>query len=101
MTGETPSAGLNGFQAKIAEVALRAIGQHGFALAGAGALIAHGVVSRPTQDLGLFTPAEGGPGQASAALAAALTDAGCQVQVLEAAEQYGGEFVRLQVHRDE
>jgi len=34
-------------------------------------------------------------------LLTALTDAGCQVQVLEPAEQHGGEFMRLQVHRGE
>ena len=101
MSGEGPSAGLEGFQAEIAEVALRAIDQHGFALAGAGALLAHGVISRPTQDLDLFTPAEGGAGEVSAALLAALAAAGCQVQVLEPAEQHVGEFLRLQVHRDE
>lgn len=99
MSGELP--GLDGFQAEIAEVALRAIDGQGFALAGAGALVAHGVISRPTQDLDLFTPVEGGPGEVSAALVAALTDAGCQVQVLEGAEQHGGEFMRLQVQRDE
>jgi hypothetical protein len=101
VTSEPPSAGLDGFQAEIAEIALRAIGEHGYALAGAGALVAHGVISRPTQDLDLFTPTEGGPGAVSAALVTALTDASCQVQVLEPAEQHGGEFVRLQVHRDE
>lgn len=101
MSGELPPPGLDHFQAEIAEVALRAIGQYGFALAGAGALVAHGVISRPTQDLDLFTPDEGGPGQAGAALLTALTDAGCQVQVLESAEQHGGEFMRLQVHRGE
>lgn len=31
---------------------------------------------------------------------AALTDAGCQLRVLETAEQHGGDFMRLQVHRD-
>jgi hypothetical protein len=101
VSGELPPHGLDHFQAEIAEVALLAIGQHGFALAGAGALVAHGVISRSTQDLDLFTPAEGGPGQAGAALLTALTDAGCQVQVLEPAEQHGGEFLRLQVHRGE
>lgn len=101
MRGEPPSAGLDGFQAEIAEVALRAIDQHGFALAGAGALVVHGVISRPTQDLDLFSPAEGGPGEVSAALLAALSDAGCQVQVLEPAEQHSGDFLRLQVHHDE
>jgi hypothetical protein len=33
-------------------------------------------------------------------LLAALTDAGCPVQVLEGADQHGGDFMRLQVHRD-
>lgn len=61
MSGELSSAGLDGFQAEIAEVALRALGPHGFALAGAGALVAHGVISRPTQDLDLFTPPEAAP----------------------------------------
>jgi hypothetical protein len=101
VSSELPPPGLDHFQAEIAEVALRPIGQHGFALAGAGALVAHGVISRPTQDLDLFTPAQGGPGQAGAALLTALTDAGCQVQLLESAEQHGGEFMRLQVHRGE
>lgn len=101
MSAEPPPPGLEGFQAEIAKVALRAIGLHGFALAGAGALVAHGVISRPTQDLDLFGPTEGGPGQVSDSLLAALSDAGCQVRVLEPAEQHGGEFLRLQVQRDE
>lgn len=61
MSGELP--GLDGFQAEIAEVALRAIDGQGFALAGAGAMVAHGVISRPTQDLDLFTPGRGRPGR--------------------------------------
>ncbi len=101
MSAELPGSGLDGFQAEIAEVALRVIGRQGFALAGAGALVVHGVISRPTQDLDLFSPAEGGPGQASASVLAALSDAGCQVRVLEPAEQHGGEFLRLQVQRGE
>lgn len=43
-------------QAEVAEVALRAIDQHGFALAGAGVPVAHVVISRPPQDPDLFTP---------------------------------------------
>jgi hypothetical protein len=101
VSAELPPSGLDGFQAEIAEVALRAIGPEGFALAGAGALVVHGVISRPTQDLDLFSPAEGGPGQVSASLRAALSDAGCQVRVLEPAEQHAGEFLRLQVQRGE
>ncbi len=101
MSAELPGSGLDGFQAEIAEVALRVIGHQGFALAGAGALVVHGLISRPTQDLDLFSPSEGGPGQASASLLAALGGAGCQVRVLEPAEQHGGEFLRLQVQRGE
>jgi hypothetical protein len=101
VSGELPTPGLDGFQAEIAEVALRAIGEKGFALAGAGALVAHGVIDRPTQDLDLFSPTEGGPGQVSASLQAALSEAGYQVRVLEPAEQHGGEFLRLQVQRGE
>lgn len=81
-------------------MALEAIGTHGFALAGAGALVAHGLISRPTEDLDLFSPTESGPGQVSGTLQAALTSAGYHVTVLESAEQHGGEFVRLQVDRD-
>ncbi len=47
MTGEVAQPGLQGFQAEIAETALRAIGGQGFALAGAGALVAHGLITRP------------------------------------------------------
>jgi hypothetical protein len=101
VSSEVSTPGLDGFQAEIAEVALRAIARVGFALAGAGALVVHGVISRPTQDLDLFSPTAGGPGQASASVLAALSDAGCQVRVLEPAEQHGGEFLRLQVQRGE
>ena len=37
------------FHEQVAAVALRAAG-HGFALGGGNALIAHGVIARPTQD---------------------------------------------------
>lgn len=67
------------------------------ALAGASALVAHGLISRPTEDL--FGPSQGGPGQVSAPLHAALTDAGYQVEVLEPAERHAGEFLCLQVRR--
>ena len=40
---------------RVAAVALAAAGQHGFALGGGNALLAHGVISRPTQDVDLFT----------------------------------------------
>lgn len=102
MTGDdVHQPGLEGFQAEVAQVALLAIGAKGFALAGAGALVAHGLITRPTADLDLFSPTAGGPGQVSALLQAALTDAGYHVDVLEPAEQHDGEFLRLQVHQDQ
>jgi hypothetical protein len=101
VSAELPPSGLDGFQAEIAEVALRAIGPEGFALAGAGALVAHGVISRPTQDLDLFSPAEGRPGRCLPARGTERCGPGCQVRVLEPAEQHAGEFLRLQVQRGE
>lgn len=65
MTNPTPGDEVRAFQAEVARVALRAIGPHGFALAGAGALVAHGLLTRATQDLDLFSPTAGGSGQVS------------------------------------
>lgn len=42
-------------QQRVAAVALRSAAASGFALAGAGAIRAHGVTDRPTQDVDLFT----------------------------------------------
>ena len=52
----TEADDVEAFQAEVAWTALAAISGQGFALAGAGALIAHGLVDRPTQDLDLFSP---------------------------------------------
>ena len=53
---------------------------HGFALGGGNALLAHGVTSRPTQDVDLFTDQDHGVEAAASAVEAALRDAGFQVQ---------------------
>lgn len=97
MTDGAQPSDLETFQAEVAWVALRAIGPSGFALAGAGALIAHGVVTRPTEDLDLFSPTAKGAAHVSDMLQDALRAAGYEVTVLEAASQHGGEFVRLDV----
>jgi hypothetical protein len=47
------------FKASVARVALRAASDHGFALAGGNALVAHGIISRPTHDVDLFTAEPG------------------------------------------
>jgi hypothetical protein len=68
------------FQEEIARVALAAARDHGFALAGGNALAAHGIISRKTEDIDLFT-AEAGAVQAAASLvSAALAGAGFAVK---------------------
>ena len=57
---------------QVAAIALRAAARHGFALGGGNALIAHGVISRPTQDVDLVTNREAGVGEAAGPVEAAL-----------------------------
>ncbi len=45
---------------RVATVALRVATRYGFALGGGNALIAHGLITRPTQDVDLFTNEETG-----------------------------------------
>ena len=42
---------LNDLHRRVATIALRAANRYGFALGGGNALIAHGLISRPTQDV--------------------------------------------------
>jgi len=62
--------------AQVAAIALGAAAEHGFALGGGNALLAHGVISRPTQDVDLFTNQEHGVEAAADAVEAALRGAG-------------------------
>jgi microcompartment protein CcmL/EutN len=62
---------------QVAAVALAAAAEHGFALGG-NALLAHGIISRPTQDVDLFTDQEHGVQAAADAVQAALCRAGFQ-----------------------
>src|SRR5262245_34972711 len=65
---------------RVASIALRAAGEHGFALGGGNALIAHGLISRPTQDVDLFTDRERGVEAAAGSVEAALRGAGLQAE---------------------
>ena len=47
-------------QREVATIALRTAARHGFALAGGNALIAHGIIDRPTDDVDLFSDQAGG-----------------------------------------
>ena len=67
---------LNELHQRVATVALRVATRYGFALGGGNALIAHGLISRPTQDVDLFTNEESGVLAAAGAVQAALRDAG-------------------------
>lgn len=96
------------FQAEVARLSLEASRALGFALAGGHALIAHGVIARPTEDVDLFTDHDRVVHAAAEAVAAALTQAGLTVEVIRGASDLGDVFdgldedlVELEVHRGE
>lgn len=67
-------------QREVAVIALRAAARHGFALAGGNALIAHGIIDRPTDDVDLFSDQETGVAAAAQAVEDALLEAGFQAE---------------------
>ena len=67
-------------QREVAAIALRAAARHGFALAGGNALIAHGIIDRPTEDVDLFSDQETGVAAAAQAVQEALREAGFQAE---------------------
>jgi Nucleotidyl transferase AbiEii toxin, Type IV TA system len=64
----------------VASVALGVASEHGFVLGGGNALIAHGIIDRPTEDVDLMTNQEHGVRAASAAVESALTAAGYRTE---------------------
>ncbi len=68
------------FHRDVAAIALRAAGAHGFALGGGNALIAHGIISLPTEDVDLFTNEDDGVKAAAGAVGEALHKAGYGVE---------------------
>jgi nucleotidyltransferase AbiEii toxin of type IV toxin-antitoxin system len=64
----------------VAAIALRAAAGYGFALGGGNALIQHGVISRPTQDVDLFTDQEAAVPAAAGAVESALREAGFRAE---------------------
>ena len=71
---------------RVATVALRVANRYGFALGGGNALIAHGLISRPTQDVDLFTNEETGVEAAAGSVEAALRSAGFETEREDAAD---------------
>jgi hypothetical protein len=88
---------IEAFKARVVELALAAAAGQGFALAGGNALAAHGLLSRPTEDVDLFTAQAGGPGHVLEAIQTALNGDGFKVRLLRATPD--GDFAELQVSR--
>lgn len=108
------TAGAHRYQLEVARIALAAASRYGFALAGGQALIAHGIVSRSTVDIDLFTDRDHGVRTAAGIVATALTRAGFDVEeiagtgevfpgfdesMIEFEVRHGDEAVRLQLVR--
>lgn len=77
-------------QHAVAQIALKAVGESGFALAGSGAMREHGVIDRPTQDVDLFTPNLDAPAfdEAAAQVESAWRSAGFDVVMRFRAPMY-------------
>ncbi|WP_033338353.1 nucleotidyl transferase AbiEii/AbiGii toxin family protein [Catenuloplanes japonicus] len=76
--------------ARIARIALAVANRHGFALGGGLALIAHGVVHRPTEDVDLFSDVAGTVPAATRLVSAALRAEGFHVEEIEDETGYLG-----------
>ncbi|MEV4715408.1 nucleotidyl transferase AbiEii/AbiGii toxin family protein [Micromonospora sp. NPDC049374] len=79
MTGASPDAHPHDFYREVARVALTVAGPHRFVLGGGVAWAAHGLVTRPTEDVDLFADVEGAAAAAAADVRAALERAGFEV----------------------
>lgn len=80
------------FHADIARLALAVAREYGFALAGGHALIAHGIISRPTEDIDLFTDETSGVQAAAELVVKALTSAGLEVEEIPETSDLGELF---------
>ncbi|GAA4953899.1 nucleotidyl transferase AbiEii/AbiGii toxin family protein [Actinoplanes utahensis] len=78
------------FYRDIARIALAVADKHGFVLGGGVAWLVNGLVSRPTEDLDLFTDTAGGVAAAAGEVTSALTAAGYRVVREEGDELFEG-----------
>ncbi len=69
-------------QERLTRIGLEVIGRRGFVLGGGHAVELHGMTSRPSEDIDLFSPVRGSPGEAAADLISAYQDADYTVTVL-------------------
>src|ERR1700733_12934572 len=68
------------FHKQVTSIALGGSAPPGFALGGGNALVAHGVIDRPTQDVDVFSDEQGGVEAAAGAVEAALREAGLRTE---------------------
>ena len=85
---------LSEFQERVARMVAALPEARGFALAGGGAMVVHGLTQRSTNDLDFFTPAPTDVPVLRQAIVAAFGEAGLNVTVLRNTET----FVRLSVN---
>ena len=83
---------ISGLQREVATIALRVAARYGFALAGGNALMAHGVIDRPTEDVDLFSDQETGVAAAADAVQAALRAAGFGAERQDGVNDLGDVF---------
>ena len=83
---------ISGLQREVATIALRVAARYGFALAGGNALMAHGVIDRPTEDVDLFSDQETGVAAAADAVEAALRAAGLTAERQDELDDLGDVF---------
>ncbi|GLY03108.1 MULTISPECIES: nucleotidyl transferase AbiEii/AbiGii toxin family protein [Actinoplanes] len=78
------------FYRDVARIALAVADKHGFVLGGGVAWLVNGLVSRPTEDIDLFTDTAGGVVAAAGEVTSALSAAGYRVVREEADELFAG-----------
>ncbi|MEU4238295.1 nucleotidyl transferase AbiEii/AbiGii toxin family protein [Actinoplanes sp. NPDC026619] len=78
------------FYRDVARVALAVADKHGFVLGGGVAWLVNGLVSRPTEDVDLFTDTAGGVAAAAVEVASALEEQGYRVLREEGDELFAG-----------
>ncbi|WP_308042674.1 nucleotidyl transferase AbiEii/AbiGii toxin family protein [Micromonospora sp. PLK6-60] len=83
---------LHEFYREVARVALSAAGPHRFVLGGGVAWAAHGLVTRPTEDVDLFADVEGAAAAAASEVRAALERAGFAVVTADPDSELGELF---------
>jgi nucleotidyltransferase AbiEii toxin of type IV toxin-antitoxin system len=83
---------ISDLHAKVATLALEAAAEHGFALGGGNALLAHGIINRRTEDVDLFTNREHGVEAATGGVETALHRAGFRTDRIDKTAGLGDIF---------